>query len=121
MDTLGQPLHVELTPGQAHEATVAEALIEHAHGDVFLGDAAYDSKRIRDVLHERGIEPVIRPNPTRKIKPAYDRHVFKERHLVEVFFNRLKQFRRLATRYDKTTESFAALIHLACACMWAVL
>lgn len=119
--TLGQPLYVELTPGQRHEATVAEALIDHAHGEIFLGDTAYDSKRIRDVLEGRGIRPVIRPHPTRRVQPEYDRHLFKERHLVEIFFGRLKQFRRLATRYDKTTESFAALIHLACACMWAAL
>ena len=118
MDTLGLPLHVELTAGQAHEATVAGTLIEHAQGAMFLADAAYDAKWIRDELAKRDMTAVIRPNPTRKAQPTYDRHVFKERHLVEGFFNRLKQYRRLATRYDKTTSSFAGFIHLACACMW---
>jgi transposase len=65
-----------------------------------------------------GKTPVIRPNPTRKAPPEYDRHLYRERHLVEIFFNRIKHLRRVATRYDKLAETYAGFVHLACACLW---
>lgn len=118
VDTLGKPLHVELTPGQRHEDCVAEELIGHAQGKYFLADTAYDGERIRQAVKARGMEAVIPPHPSRSSAPDYDRQLYKERHLVEVFFNRVKHFRRLATRYEKTARNYLAIVHIACILEW---
>lgn len=73
-------------------------MIDHAQGHYFLADTAYDGERIRQAVKDHGMEAVIRPHPSRSSAPDYDRELYKERHLVEVFFNRVKRFRRLATR-----------------------
>jgi transposase len=80
VDTLGKPLHIELTGGQRHEASVAEQLIDHARGTYFLADTAYDGERIRQALNARGMEAVIRPHPSRSTAPEYDKLLYKERH-----------------------------------------
>jgi putative transposase len=118
-DTCGLPLALEFTPGQRHEAPVAPALIAKTDGGVFIGDMAYDSKEIRDLLLARGITPIIPSNPTRKEKADYDKEKYKERHAIENFFANLKQSRRIATRYDKTIESYAGFTYIACALIWA--
>lgn len=107
-----------LTPGQRHEASVAESLIDHAQGEYFIADTAYDGDRIRQHAIQHGLDPVIRPSPSRIGAPEYDKHLYKERHLVEVFFNRVKHFRRIATRYDKTARNFLAFVHVACILQW---
>ena len=114
----GLPLAFEFTPGQRHEAPVAPALIEHATGKVFLGDMAYDSAEIRALLKAKKIRPVIPSNPTRKKKRRHDAETYKERHHIENFFCDLKKSRRIATRYDKTVESYAAFVYVASALMW---
>lgn len=96
----------------------ADKLTGHAHGKLFLADAAYDAESLRTRLLEKGITPVIRPNPTRAKPADYDRHVYKERHLVEIFFNRIKHFRRVATRYDKLAETYLGFIHVASTWLW---
>lgn len=118
MDTLGKPLHVLLTPGQRHEASVAEQLIDHAQGELFIADTAYDADRIREHAMAHGLAPVIRPSPSRIGAPDYDKHVYKERHLVEIFFARIKHFRRIATRYEKTARNYLAFVHVACFIQW---
>lgn len=118
VDTLGKPLHIELTPGQRHEASVAEELICHAQGKYFLADTAYDGQHIRDAVEAHGMEAVIRPHPSRKCPSAYDKQLYKERHLVEIFFNRVKNFRRLATRFEKTARNYLAIVHIACIMEW---
>ena len=77
-----------------------------------IADKAYDADRIRAAITALGAEPVIPPNPTRASVIRYDRHHYRERHVVECFINKLKHFRRIATRYDKTDLSFSAFIHL---------
>jgi transposase len=93
-------------------------LIAHAQGRIFLGDAAYDALRLREAIAARGMQAVIKPNPTRKDPADYDKEIYKERHLVELFFNRLKHFRRIATRFEKTARNFLAIVQLASAKMW---
>ena len=118
VDTLGLPLHVELTPGQQHEASVADGLLAHVQGQACIADTAYDSGAIRQKLADKHIQAVIPCNPSRSSKIPYDKDLYKERHLVEVFFNRIKHFRRVATRYEKTARNFLAVLHLACIKLW---
>jgi transposase len=119
VDTKGRPLHVELTPGQQHESTVAAAIIKnHARGEAFIADTGYDSDAIREQLKSMRIKPVIHANPTRKRKPRLDRRRYASRFRVEIFFHDLKRFRALATRFEKTSRNYLALLHLACSMIW---
>ena len=118
VDAKGRPLHLELTPGQQHEATVAESLLEHAQGRAFIGDRGYDSDRIREAVKACGMKPVIPPNPTRNVQYRYDKRLYRIRYRIECFFHRLKRCRRIATRYEKTGRNYLALVHLACALIW---
>ncbi len=83
-----------------------------------IGDAGYDADRIRQELLLRGVLPVIPANPVRKEPAPLDRELYQLRNRVERLVNRLKQYRAVATRYDKTAESFLALVHLAAARAW---
>lgn len=115
MTTTGKPLHVQLTPGHRHEATVARDLLEYAIGNDFIADAGYDSNSMIDAVLEVGMRPVICQNRSRT-EPAIelDPEAYAQRYLVEVFFHHLKRFRAIATRYEKTARNFLALVHLAC-------
>jgi transposase len=86
--------------------------------DALLADRGYDSEAIRDALAELEIEAVIPPRKTRTDPDPYDRQAYKQRNLIERFFNKLKNWRRIATRYDKTASSFLAFISLVSAKMW---
>lgn len=119
VDTKGRPIYVGLTPGQQHDSTVAEAIIEdYAHGAAFIADTAYDSEAIRKKLRSLRIKAVIHPHPNRKKKRRLDRRRYAERYRVEVFFHNLKRYRVLATRFEKTARNYLALVQLACAMLW---
>lgn len=83
-----------------------------------IADRAYDARRLRDWLAERGCEAVIPPNPTRKHPHGYDRGAYKARNLIERMFCRLKDFRRIATRYDKRADTFLAAVLIAATLLW---
>jgi transposase len=83
-----------------------------------LADAGYDSDDNRGSLMIRATKPVIKPNPTRKTMPDFDREAYKNRNKIERMFSKLKHMRRIATRYDKTRCSFAAFINLAAIRIW---
>ena len=83
-----------------------------------IADRAYDARSLRDWLAERGAEAVIPPNPTRKHPHSYDANVYKRRNLIERMFCRLKDFRRIATRYDKLARNFLASVLIAAAITW---
>jgi transposase len=119
-DAHGLPLAVVLTPGQTHEARAFAALVEDlAPGTrCLVGDAGYDADWLRQELLQRGVLPVIPPNPVRKEPAPLGRELYRLRNRVERLVNRLKQFRAVATRYDKTAESFLAFVHLAAARVW---
>jgi transposase len=104
-----------LTPGQAHDLTCAQPLLERADPQALLGDKAYDADALLDALAKRQITPVIPPKATRKVLRACDFALYCERNLVERFFNKLKHFRAIATRYDKLARNFLAAVQLACA------
>jgi transposase len=85
---------------------------------LFLADKGYDGDDVRSSLMMRGIQPVIPPKANRKNPPACDFKAYKDRNRIERMFNKLKQFRRIATRFDKTATSFAAFLALASTKIW---
>ena len=102
-----------LTPGQDHDLACAEPLIENADPDALIADKAYDANPFVDTLTRRGITPVIPPKANRKTQRECDFALYCERNLVERFFNLLKHFRAIATRYDKLATNFLAGVQLA--------
>jgi transposase len=115
VDALGNPVNLMLTPGQDHDLTCAEPLLENADPGALLGDKAYDADRFIDTLTRRGITPVIPPKANRKSKRACDFALYRERNLVERFFNKIKHYRAIATRYDKLARNFLAAVQLVAA------
>ena len=119
VDALGNPLAFLLTPGQAHDLEGADVLLPPMQADTLLADKAFDAdERVIEPLLAAGKSPVIPSKSNRKIPRAYDKEMYKARHLIENFFCKLKQFRAIATRYDKTARNFLAAIHLVAAIIW---
>ncbi len=119
VDALGNPLSFLLTPGQAHDLEGADALLPQMEADTLLADKAFDAdQRVIEPLLAEGKTAVIPPKSNRKTQRDYDKATYKARHLIENFFCKLKQFRAIATRYDKTARNFLAAIHLAAAIIW---
>jgi transposase len=116
----GLPIGVVITPGQAHDVTAFPALMQEIDCDPeqMLGDKGYDSEAVRNDIEERGGEAAIPSTATRKIQHAVDKALYALRNRIERFFNRAKNSRRVATRYDKLIESFAAFVLLACIRIW---
>ena len=114
VDALGNPLAFFLTPGQAHDLEGADALLPHMKADILLADKAFDAdERVIEPLLAAGKTFVIPPKSNRKTPRDFDKEMYKARHLIENFFCKLKQFRAIATRYDKTARNFLAGIQLA--------
>ena len=113
VDALGNPVELMLTPGQAHDLACAEPLINNADPDALIGDKAYDADPFVGTLTQRGITPVIPPKANRKTPRECDFALYCERNLVEPFFNQIKHFRAIATRYDKLARNFLAGVQLA--------
>jgi transposase len=114
------PLAIVLTPGQAHETRAFADLVEDlgAGTRCLIGDTGYDADFVREHMLLHGILPVIPPNPVRTAPAPLDRDLYRLRNRVERLMSRLKQCRAVATRYDKTAESFLALVHLAASRLW---
>ena len=118
VDAFGMPLTIIITAGQAADIKQAEALVGEDVCENLLADRGYDSDDLRDKLNEKKIRPVI-PGKKNRLQPIeYDRYTYKERNAIERFFGRLKEYRRIATRYDKTAIMFKAGIVMACIFMW---
>lgn len=118
VDALGNPLALSLTGGQVHDITQAETLAAKVQPETFLADKGYDADSFIASLEVRKIKPVIPPKMNRKNKRACDFALYAERNLVERFFQFIKQFRAIATRYEKTARNFLAGLHLVCALAW---
>lgn len=121
MDALGNPTGFHLTPGQAHDLEGADALLPAVTADAVIADKAYDAQaRVLDVLTQAGQTAVIPPSRSRSRigQRSWDRDLYRARHLIENFFAKLKQYRAIATRYDKTARNFLGAIHLAAAVVW---
>jgi transposase len=118
VDGLGNPIHIHLTPGNVHDVTEAATLIEKARGQNFIGDKAYDSDAVVEGVKEKRMTPVIPSKSNRKAKRPIDLHQYKERHLVENFFCKIKRYRRVATRYEKTAANFLGFVLFASIRVW---
>src|SRR6516164_5618152 len=112
VDALGNPANLRLTPGQDHDLAGAAALLENADPGALIGDKAYDADALIDTLKQRAITPVIPPRANRKAPRECDFVLYRERNLVERFFNKIKHFRAIATRYDKLARNFLAAVQL---------
>lgn len=115
---MGNPLRLILTGGQVADVTQGAALVEGIQTTAITADKGYDSDELVERIETTGAIANIPPRRNRKHKRPVDRQRYKARHLVECFFNRIKQFRRIATRYDKLACRFNAFLHLACAYLW---
>jgi len=119
-DARGLPLSFVLTPGEDHEITAVaklDALVD-ARPRCWLGDRAYDSDALRADLLLRGVLPVIPPRKSRKVPAPLDRDLYRERNKIERLVGRLKENRRLATRYEKTAGAFLGMLDLAAVRLW---
>jgi transposase len=119
VDALGNPVGFFLTGGEAHDLVGADHLLQQMQATMLIGDKAFDAdQRVIEPLAAAGRTAVIPPKANRLIKRDYDRDLYKARHLIENFFAKLKQFRAIATRYDKTARNFLAAVHLAATAIW---
>jgi transposase len=114
-DALGNPVELMLAPGQDHDLTCAEPLLENVDPGALIGDKAFDSDPLISCLEQRDITPVIPPRANRKEPRACDYPLYCERNLIERFFNKIKHFRAIATRYDKLDRNFLAAVQLVSA------
>jgi len=118
-DALGNPLGFHLTPGQACDLDGADVLLGEVEADVLIADKGYDAdERVIDRLKAAEIAPVIPSKANRKEQRDYDKALYKARHLIENFFEKIKHYRAIATRYDKTAAAFLGAIHLAASVIW---
>jgi transposase len=118
VDALGNPVALSLTPGQAADITQAEPLLAELEPQAVIADKGYDSNALVATLDARGITPVIPPKANRKEPRTTDFALYRERNLVERFFNKLKQYRGIATRFDKLATTFLAGVLLICVVIW---
>lgn len=119
VDALGNPLSFYLTPGQTSDLEGADQLLADIQADRLLADKAYDADlRVIERLQAQGKTAVMPPRRNRKSLREYDKELYKARHLIENFFAKLKQYRAIATRYDKRAVHFLGAIYLAASVIW---
>lgn len=117
-DALGYPLRFILTPGQASDIGQAESLVESISIQKLMADKAYDSKAFVEYLQSRGIEALI-PSRTNALKPRQcDWVAYKERHLIECYFGKMKHYRRVFSRFEKKAQNFLSFLHLTAVLIW---
>lgn len=117
-DALGNPIRLVGGPGQENDITHAHKLVDGLGADAVIADKGYDANHLHDKIVEQNSQIVIPPKRNRKIQREYDVELYKERNLIERFFNKLKQFRRVATRYDKLLANFMGFVKLAAISIW---
>jgi transposase len=119
VDANGNPIALKLTEGQAHDGRSASDMLEGlGEGQILLADRAYDSDALRDSLAERGAWANVKPMPNRVNIPAFSPFLYRYRNLVERFFNKIKHFRAVATRFEKHDANYLAIVKLAAARIW---
>ena len=119
VDAEGLPIALKLTEGQAHDGRSARDMLDAlVEGQTLLADRAYDSDELRQSLQSRGAWANIKPMPNRKNLPAFSPFLYRYRNLVERFFNKIKHYRAVATRYDKRSDNVLAGVKLAAIKIW---
>jgi transposase len=126
----GKPVTFTLTGGQVHDSTQVSALIRRGairrlgrgrprlRPAKMVGDKGYSSRSIRRALRKRGIIPVIPTKANERRQPGFDREAYRQRNIVERLINRLKNFRRIATRYEKRATNYLAMITIGAILLW---
>jgi len=115
VDIQGQPVNICLGPGEEHDVTRAEELLGDERPDGVIADKGYDSDELVAAIRRRGAEAVIPPRSNRTTKRRWNKRKYKLRNLAERFINRIKHYRRVATRYEKTARNYLSFVHLASA------
>ncbi len=119
VDANGLPIAIKLTEGQAHDGRSAADMLDGLQaGQILLADRAYDSNALRDAMEAQGAWANIKPMPNRRNPPAFSPFLYRYRNLVERFFNKIKHFRAIATRYEKRAANYLALVKLASIRIW---
>lgn len=118
VDALGNPLQFIITPGQTSDVTQAKKLLDNVSSSYVIADKAYGSSIIRAYIKEKNCIDVI-PSKANSLQPIeYDKHIYKERHAIECFFSKIKYFRRVFSRFDKSARNFTAFLSFVGACIW---
>jgi len=118
VDGLGNPLRLCLTAGQRHDITQAQHLLAGFDFERLIADRGYSAAHFIDYLLERGIEAVIPPHQRAKVLREYDAWLYRERHLVECFINKIKHFRRIFSRFDKLDRTYSGFLHFVSTLIW---
>jgi transposase len=118
VDALGNPLRFRLTAGQRHDITQAEALITDYDFERVIADRSYDADDFIQVIIDQEAEVVIPPRKNRKKSREYDKHLYKERHLVECFINKIKHYRRIFSRFEKLSKRYLGFLSFVAALIW---
>ena len=119
VDALGNPLKFIITPGQHSDITQANDLLQDiGRASYIIADKGYNSSKLREEIIKQGAKPVI-PSKRNSINPIeYDKYIYKERHLVECFFSKIKYFRRIFSRFDKSARNFIGFLEFVGTCIW---
>lgn len=118
VDALGNPLRLHLTGGECHDSPHAPALIEGYEARVLIADKGYDSGPLITSVEGRGMLAVIPPKKNRLEQRDYDRHLYRERHLVECFINKIKHYRRVFSRFEKLSKNYLGFLSFVSALVW---
>lgn len=118
VDALGNPLRFILTGGECHESPHASALIAGYSMQALIGDKGYDDSDLIKALIAAGVEAVIPPRVNRKEQRGYDKHLYRERHLVECFINKIKHYRRVFSRFEKLSKNYLGFLSFVSALVW---
>jgi transposase len=118
VDALGNPLRFILTAGQCHDSPQAKALIEEYATQALLADKGYDDIKLINAVIAQGAAAVIPPRSNRTEQREYDKHLYKERHLVECFINKIKHYRRVFSRFEKLSKNYLGFLSFVSALIW---
>ena len=118
VDALGNPLRLSLTAGQCHDQPEAMALVEGFPFDRLIADRGYAAQAFYDWVVEQGMQPVIPPHPRAQQEREYDKWLYRERHLVECFINKIKHFRRVFSRFDKLDRRYLGFLYFVSTLIW---
>jgi transposase len=118
VDALGNPLRLLLTAGQRHDSPQAQRLIENFEPLALIADKGYDSDDLIESVTAKGIVAVIPPKKSRLVQREYDRHLYRERHLIECFINKIKHYRRVFSRFEKLSKNYLGFLSFVSALVW---
>lgn len=118
VDALGNPLRIIVTPGNTSDVTQAASLLQGTTQSYVIADKGYDATHVRQFIEDRGGTPVIPSRSNAKNPANYDKHIYKERHVIECFFSKIKHFRRIASRFDKKLANFSSFLAFVSVLVW---